>query len=268
MSIHPTAIIDPKADIDASVEIGPFSIVDANVRIAAHSRLFQNVYVTGWTEIGESCEVHPGAIVGHVPGDIKYKGARTYCRIGRDTILREYVTVHRGTEPDSATTIGERCFLLAGCHVGHNCTIGNDVTIINDALLAGHVSIGDRTTIGGDVGLHQFVRVGTLAMLAGNANVVMDVLPFALTDLQGKVAGLNRVGLRRAGISREEVIEIREAYRTLFASRLPFRQAVESVIPNMQTPAGQTLAAFLQAPTRRGIAGRPRKKKSDESDLA
>lgn len=258
LPIHPTAIVDPKAELDPTVEVGPYCIIDAHVRIAAHCRLIHNVYLTGWTEVGPGCELHPGAIVGQVPGDIKYKGARTYCRIGRDTILREYVTIHRGTEPESATTIGDRCFFLAGSHAGHNCAVADDVTIINSAVLGGHVQVGHRATLGGQAAVHQFVRVGELAMLAGTARVVMDVLTFALADPLGRISGLNSVGLRRAGIPREDILEIREAYRTLFASGLPFSEAVARVITTMRTPAGKRLAAFLAVPSRRGIAGRPK----------
>lgn len=258
MSIHPTAIVHPKAEIDPTVEVGPYCVIDGDVRIGPNCKLFQNVYLTGWTEIAEGCELHPGCVVGHVPGDIKYKGAKSFCRVGRGTILREYVTIHRGTEPESATEIGERCFFLACSHLGHNGSVADDVTIINNALLGGHISVGRRVTVGGQVGVHQFVRVGELAMIAGCAKLVMDIPPFALTDVQGRIAGLNRIGLRRAGVPREEVLEVREAYRVLYGSRLPFSQAVEKVLAMMRTPSGKVLADFLAAPSRRGIAGRSR----------
>jgi UDP-N-acetylglucosamine acyltransferase len=258
VSIHPTAILNPNAEIDPTVEVGPYCVIDGDVRIGPNCRLFHNVYVTGWTEIAEGCELHPGCVVGHVPGDIKYKGARTYCRVGRGSILREYVTIHRGTEPESATVIGERCFFLAGSHVGHNGTVGDEATVINNALLGGHVLVGRRATVGGQVGVHQFVRIGELAMIAGCAKLVMDIPPFALTDVQGRVAGLNRIGLRRAGVPREEVLEVRELYRVLYGSRPPFSRAVEKVLAAARSPAGRVLAEFLAAPSRRGIAGRSR----------
>jgi len=233
-------------------------VIDAHVQIASGCRLYHNVYLTGWTQIGEDCELHPGVIVGHAPQDIKYAGQRTYCRIGRGTILREYVTVHRGTEPESETVVGEDCFILAGSHVGHNCRVGRGVTLINNTLLGGHVTVEDRATLGGAAGIHQFVRIGELAMVAGCARVVMDVVPFALADTDGRVAGINRVGLRRAGMPREHVLEIREAYRTLFALGLPFREAVEKLANDVKTPPGLRLLKFLQCESRKGIAGRPR----------
>ena len=258
MAIHPTAIIDPAAELDASVEVGPFCVIDAHVRVAADCRLYQGVYLTGWTEIGAGCELHPGVIVGHAPQDLKYQGERSYCRIGRGTILREYVTVHRGTEPESETVVGETCFLLGGSHVGHNCRVGDSVTMVNNALLAGHVEVGDRVTIGGVAALHQFVRIGELAMIGGLGHVSQDVVPFALTDTSGRVAGINRVGLRRAELPEAHVQDIRESYRVLFGQRLPFREAINRLEDMVSTPSGKKLLRFVQAKSARGIAGRTR----------
>ncbi len=258
MAIHPTAIIDPAAELDASVEVGPFCVIDAHVRVAADCRLYQGVYLTGWTEIGTGCELHPGVIVGHAPQDLKYQGERSYCRIGRGTVLREYVTVHRGTAPESETVVGENCFLLGGSHVGHNCWVGDNVTMVNNALLAGHVQVGDRVTIGGVAALHQFVRIGELAMVGGLGHVSQDVVPFALTDTSGRIAGINRVGLRRAEFPEAHVQEIREAYRVLFGQRLPLRDAISRLEDMVRTPSGKQLLRFVQAKSTRGIAGRTR----------
>lgn len=265
MAIHPTAIIDPKAELDASVEVGPYCVIESNVHVAAGCRLYHGVYLTGWTEIGENCELHPGVIVGHEPQDTKYGGERSYCHIGRGTILREYVTIHRGTVPDSETVVGEDCFLLGGSHVAHNCILGDRVTLINNVLLGGHVEIGNGATLGGAAMVHQFVRIGELAMIAGDARVTKDVVPFALSDVKGRVAGLNRVGLRRAGLTREQVQDIREAYRLLFAKGLAFPEAVERLAGEAQSPPCQRLARFLQEHSKRGVAGRSRSKgKSSE----
>jgi len=261
MAIHATAIIDKKAEIDSTTDIGPFCVIEGHVRVAGGCRLYQGVYLTGWTEIGEDCVIHPHTVVGHEPQDVKYKGERSYCRVGRGTILRENVTIHRGTIPESATVVGEDCFLLAGAHVGHNCVVGNNVTIINNVLLAGHVEVGDRVTLGGAAGIHQFVRIGELAMISGTARVVQDILPFALIDPDGRIAGLNRIGLRRAGISRDEVHHLRLAYRTLFASDLPFSEATKKVATEPATGATKRLAQFLQQPSKRGIAGRSRSRR-------
>jgi len=276
--IHPTALVHPKAELDSTVEVGPYCVIDANVRVAAGCRLFHNVYLTGWTQIGEQCILHPGVIVGHDPQDTKYAGSKTYCRIGKNTILREYVTIHRGTTPDSSTQVGDDCFLLGGSHVAHNCHVGNRVTLINNALLAGHVEVGDGVTVGGGAGAHQFVRIGELAMIAGNARVSMDVLPFAMIDVDGRVAGLNRVGLRRAGLQREQVESVRQAYRTLYGGGLPFSEAVQQLAGELhaanssgihESPTAamhkarpqpvESIVKFVQSPSRRGIAGRTRK---------
>ena len=258
MAIHPTAIIDPAAELDSTVEVGPNCVIDAHVRVASGCRLYQGVYLTGWTEIGEDCELHPGVIVGHAPQDTAYGGERSFCQIGRGTGLREYVTIHRGTIPDSKTVVGEDCFVLAGSHVAHNCVIGRGVTLINNGLLGGHAVVEERATIGGAVGIHQFTRIGELSMIAGCARVTMDIVPYALVDAQGRISGLNRVGLRRAEIPREHIMEVREAYRLLFASGLPFSEAIEQLATDVKFPPGQRLLRFLQSETRRGIAGRAR----------
>lgn len=267
MAIHPTAIVDPKAELDPTVEVGPYCVIEANVHVAAGCVLMQNVYLTGWTEIGENCVLHPGVIVGHAPQDVKYDGSRTYCRIGRNNILREYVTIHRGTTPESVTTVGDDCFLLAGSHVAHNCTVGNHVTLINSVLLGGYVSVGDQATIGGAAGIHQFVRIGELAMVKGNATAVMDVVPFAITGLDGRVLGINRVGLRRASLTPEEREDIRQAYRILFGRAGRFSEAVARLATTVRTPAGRRLLEFVRAESKRGIAARSRKKSvQPESD--
>jgi UDP-N-acetylglucosamine acyltransferase len=256
--IHPTAVVDRKAELDSSVEVGPYCVIEENVRVAAGCRLYQGVYLTGWTEIGEDCVLHPGVVVGHMPQDIKYTGERSYCRVGKRTILREYVTIHRGTIPESATVVGDDCFLLAVSHVGHNCTVGNGVTLVNAVLLGGHVTVGDRATFGGGAAVHQFARIGELTMVAAGALVRMDIVPFAMTDRDGRIAGLNAVGLRRAEIPREQVLELRRAYRELFGRGAALPESVESLAASAKSPPVQRLVGFLQAESKRGISGRAR----------
>ena len=258
MSIHPTAVVDPKAELDSSVEVGPFCVIEKHVRVAAGCRLYQGVFLTGWTSIGENCELHPGCVVGHAPQDTKYGGQRTFCRIGKGNVIREYVTIHRGTVPESETVIGDDCFLLAGSHIGHNCAIGNGVTLINNVMLAGHVTIEDRAIISGGAGVHQFVRIGSLAMVGGNAGVQMDIVPFALVDRSGRIAGVNRIGLRRADTPQEDIHEIREWYRCLFDSGLSISAAVEKFVETVRTPCGKKLSDFLRGESKRGFAGRSR----------
>lgn len=246
--------------------MGPFCVIDAHVRVDANCRLYQGVYLTGWTRIGPGCELHPHVIVGHAPQDTKYQGERSFCRIGPRTILRENVTIHRGTIPESETIVGEECFLLGGSHVAHNCIVGDRVTLINNVLLAGHVEIADRVTMGGGAAVHQFVRVGELVMIAGNACVTMDIPPFMLVDAQGRIVGLNRVGIRRAELPREEVAEIREAFRLLYGSNLMFRDAVDRLSRQVQTPSGLKLLDFVRKKCIRGYAGRSRRRPPEVFD--
>ncbi len=257
MSIHPTAIVDPAARIEDDVEIGPCCVIDANVRIASGCRLLHHVFVTGWTTIERECVLHPGVIVGHEPQDLKYDGSRSYCRVGERTILREYVTIHRGTEPESETVVGRECFLLAGAHVAHNCNVGDGVTLINNVLLAGHVTIGKGATLGGGAVVHQFVRIGEGVMVPGNARVPKDLVPFALADVEGRIAGLNRLGMRRSGMSREDLVALRDAYRIVFTAGLKPAEAADKLADH-PNPHCRILATFLKETSRRGLAGRAR----------
>lgn len=259
LSIHPTAIIDRKAELDGSVEIGPYCVIEGNVQVAAGCRLYHGVYLTGWTRIEENCVLHPGVIVGHEPQDTKYGGRRSYCRVGRGTILREYVTIHRGNAEDTETSVGEECFLLAGTHVGHNCVVGDRVTLVNNVLLGGFVEIGDGATLGGQTVAHQFVRIGELVMVAGFARVTRDVVPFAMTNTRGDVAGINRIGMRRAGISQDDMRQIREVYRTVFARGNSFEQAVTRLASSGASGPCARLVLFLTAESKRGVAGRSRR---------
>lgn len=257
--IHPTAVVDPQAQLDGSVDVGPFCVIDGDVRVSAGCRLYQGVFLTGWTEIGEGCVLHPGVVVGNVPQDVKFGGERSYCRVGRGTVLREYVTVHRGTIPESSTVIGDDCQIMASAHVAHNCQIGNGVTMINAVMLAGHVAVGDGAVIGGGAGVHQFVRIGEGAMIAGHAEVPMDVLPFTLTDREGRIAGLNRIGLQRAEASRADVRELREGLRVLLARGLSLDERNQRLREQMTTPLGMRMVAFAEGDSVRGLAGRSRR---------
>lgn len=258
MSIHPTAIIHKNAELDSDVTVGPYCIIEEHVRIGKGTRLYQNVFLTGWTAIGEHCVLHPNVIVGHEPQDVKYKGERSYCRVGNRNVFRENVTIHRGTAPESETVVGDDCFLLAGAHVGHNCRVGNRVTLINSAALGGHVQIGDAVTIGGNSGVHQFVRIGELTMIAACGKAAQDVIPYALVDKDGRIAGLNRIGLRRAGLPREDVEELHEAYRMLFRGS-SFARNSAALCQRLSTPSGLKLREFLQGESKRGFAGKPRR---------
>jgi UDP-N-acetylglucosamine acyltransferase len=228
MGIHPTAIISAKAELDSSVEVGPHAIIEEHVTISAGTRVWANAYLTGHTTIGRDCQIHMGAVIGHEPQDLKFdRNCRSYLRIGDRTVFREYCTVHRGTEPESATIIGNDCFLMAQAHVGHNCVVGNGVIMANAALLAGHVHIGDRAFISGCAVVHQFTHVGRLALLSGLSGVSMDVPPFTLAAERNAVHALNIVGLRRAKIARNAIAELKQLFRLFYSSGLNVRDALE-----------------------------------------
>ncbi len=227
MLIHPTAVISSKAELDSSVEVGPHAIIEEHVKIGAGTRIWANVYLTGHTEIGRDNQIHMGAVIGHEPQDLKFDRARrSYLRVGDRNVFREYCTVHRGTDTESATVIGNDNFLMASSHVGHNCVIGHNIILANAVLLGGHVHIGDRAFVGGGAVIHQFTLVGRLAMLSGNARVSMDVPPFTIESERNRVHALNLVGLRRANVPAPAVSELKKLFRLVYLSGLNGTQAL------------------------------------------
>ena len=253
MPIHPTAVIDPRAQLDDSVEIGPYAVIEGPVRIAAGTSLAAHAHLLGHTVIGSGCRIHSGAVIGDWPQDRSYNGAQSYCRIGNETVIREHVTIHRGTAPESETVVGDRCLLLAHSHVAHNCRVGDDVLLVNGALLAGYVTVGNRAVISGNAAVHQFSRVGELAMIGGLAKITRDIPPFLMFDGAGVCVGVNTVGLRRAGFSREERQEVKAVYKALYRTPGSASRVIAELEPVIATPAGRTLLAFLKTPSKRGI---------------
>jgi UDP-N-acetylglucosamine acyltransferase len=253
LPIHPTAVIDPQSQLDPSVEIGPYAVVEGPVRIGAGCRLAAHVHILGHTTIGDGCRIHSGAVIGDWPQDRAYTGAESYVRIGKENVIREHVTIHRGTAPGSETVIGDRCLLLAHSHLAHNCGLGDDVLLVNGALLAGHVTVGNRAVISGNAGIHQFSRVGELAMIGGLAKITRDIPPYLMFDGPGVCVGVNVIGLRRAGYSREDRQEIKAIYKTLYRTPCSFSRAIAEIESFVSTPAGRTMLEFLKAPSKRGI---------------
>lgn len=253
MPIHETGVIDPRAEIDPSAELGPYVVVSGPVRIGPRTVVDPYALLTGATEIGAACRIHAGAVIGDVPQDRAYAGGESFCRIGERTIIREGVTIHRGTAPGSTTQIGSGCFLMANSHVGHNCTLGDEVVLVNGALLGGYVEVGDGAVISGNAAVHQFCRVGELAMISGLAKVTRDVPPFLMTDRDGLCVGVNTVGLRRGGYSAAERELVKQAYRILYRSSLSTRGALEKLELLTDSIAVQRLIAFLRTPSRRGL---------------
>lgn len=254
MPIHPTAILGPQCEIDPSADVGAYAIVEPGVRIGPQTRVYPHAYISQGTTIGARCAIHPFAVVGHHPQDLKWDRSPSYTRIGDDCVIREGAQIHRGTAPQSTTTLGNRVYVMATAHVGHNCDVGDDVILANAAMLSGYAQIGARTFISGCALLHQFVRVGTLVMISGGTRVPMDIPPYMTTGPLG-IHGPNVVGLRRAGFTPEQRTELRTAYKLLYRSGIPFREAVERVADMVRTEPGRTLVEFLQAPSKRGIRG-------------
>ncbi|NQU11027.1 acyl-ACP--UDP-N-acetylglucosamine O-acyltransferase [bacterium] len=248
MPIHPTAIINPRAELDPSVDVGPYVIIEDHVRIGAETWIAAHAYIACGTEIGRQNRIYPGAVLGHEPQDLKFDPATvSSLKIGDRNIFRECCTVHRGTDPDSATAIGHDCFLMAGAHVAHNCVLGNHVILTNAALLGGYVHVGDRVFISGGVAVHQFVHIGRLVMLSGNGRFTMDVPPFLLAAERNGIHGLNVVGLKRAGVSAAAVAEIKRLFRLFYRSGTNGRQALEQAQadPTFVTPDAREFIEFV-----------------------
>ncbi len=253
MSIHPTAVIDPRAQIHADCEIGPYAVVEGPVKIAGGTRVMAHATILGWTEIGEENEIHPGAVLGGAPQDKAYAGAETYLKIGRRNIFREHVQAHRGTAPGSSTIIGDGNYLMATAHVGHNCRLGADIVLANGALLAGHVEVGDGAFISGNCVVHQFVRVGKLALMRGLSGASRDVPPYAIMDWQHTVRGVNSVGLKRAGLDERSIRALKEAFRVLFRKGRNLSLALRELeIKEDLTPEVLSLLEFIRS-SKRGV---------------
>ncbi len=251
--IHTSAIIDKKASIGKDVDIGPNVIIEADVKVGPRVKIWPGAYLCGGTEIGEDTQIHMGAVIGHIPQDLAYKGGKSGVIIGKRNVIREYVTVHRGTKDGSQTIIGDDNYFMAVSHVGHNCEIGNKVIVSNGALLAGYVKVDDGAFISGNVVIHQFCRIGVLAMIGGFSGVNKDVPPYMLLRGPSRVRSVNLVGLRRAGYKAEDVRLIKEAFRLLYRADLNISQAIleiEKLLP--QTKELKNIADFIRD-SKRGI---------------
>ena len=253
--IHPLAHVEAGAQVDDDAEIGPYCFVGADVSIAAGCRLLAHVYVSGDTSIGARTVVHPHAALGGPPQSLNYRGGRTKLVIGADCKIREGVTMNTGTEDGGGVTrVGDHCFVMIGSHVGHDCTVGNHVIFANNVLLGGHVEVGDKVVFGGAVAVRQFVRIGERAMIVGLSGVRADVIPFAIASGPlARVVGLNVVGLRRSGVLRKELLDLRRAYRALFFGEGVFRDRIDRIAGEF---AGDALVARLIAFVRAGDTSR------------
>lgn len=246
--IHSTAIVHPKAELAEDVRVGPFTIIEGDVVVGSGTQIDSHVLVADGARIGRNCRFHHGAVVGSVPQDLKFGGEKTTLEIGDNTVVREYCDLNRGTEHRDRTVIGKECFLMAYTHVAHDCLIGDRVILANAVQLAGHVTIEDQVIIGGMVPIHQFCSVGQHAFIGGGYRVVQDVPPYILAAGEPLTyKGLNRVGLKRRGFSRESIRALQRCYRMIYRSGLNLSQALEAVrsdVPDL--PEVRTVLEFIR----------------------
>jgi UDP-N-acetylglucosamine acyltransferase len=245
---HATATVDPKAELGNDVVVGPFCVVEAGAQVGDGCRLESHVTVKTGTTVGKRNVFASGSVIGGDPQDRKYAGEPTFLRIGDDNVFREYVTLHRATGEGNETRIGDRNYLMAFVHVGHNVTLHDDITVANSVGVSGHVTVEDMANIGGMTGIHQFVRIGRLAMVGGMSRIVRDVPPFMLCEgVEQTVHDINAVGLRRIGVSQESRLALHKACKLLFKSQLGLTNAMEIVRREVrQTPEVEYLLAFLE----------------------
>lgn len=254
MKIHPSAVIDQRAVLADDVEIGPFTIVGGDVTIGAGTVLQSHVVLEGSVGIGARNVIGHGCIIGAPPQDLGFKPAtQSSVAIGDDNVLREYCTIHRGTSEGSATTIGNRTFLMVGVHIGHNCRVADGVIIANNCLLAGYVEIDERAFIGGGTTFHQNMHVGRLVMAQGSSAFGKDIPPFLLAAERNFVFGMNVLGMRRAGFTAAERDDVKRAFKLLYKSGLNTRQALEQASATEFGALGREFFEFVGNAGKRGI---------------
>jgi len=252
MSIHPTAVISPRARIASDARIGPYVVIEDDVVIGEGCEIASHAVIKQFTTLGRGNRVFEHAVLGGLPQDVKFKNEASRLIIGDENLIREGATLHRASGEGEATRVGSRNFLMIGVHIAHNCVVGDDNIFANEVALAGHITIEDHVFLSNGVGCHQFVRMGRFAMVGGKSKIVQDVLPFFITDGNPpRVRGLNSVGLRRAGFSTKERSALKEAYRILFRSRLALEDAI-SEMTELNDSNVEHLVNFIRG-SRRGF---------------
>ena len=255
-----------KARIDPSSEIGPYTVIEDDVTIGPKNQIGPHVFIGRYTTIGSGNEIHAGAVLGDKPQDKAFKDQPSYLVIGDDNIIREYATIHRGTAAESTTRVGNDCFIMGSAHIGHNCQIADGVVVANFAGISGYVEIGERAFVSGGSLIHQFVRIGRLCMIAGGTRVTMDIPPFLMVVHETDVININLVGLRRAGLGKDDIRGIRGAYKLLYRSGKTFRKALnELALLGGANSYVQEMIDFTSVRSKRGIAGPPHRGRRDES---
>jgi UDP-N-acetylglucosamine acyltransferase len=264
MAIHPTAVIESGAEIGKDVQVGAFSYIDHDVQIGDGCVIGSHVTVMPYTSVGKNCQIHAGAVLGDLPQDLAFRSEKSFVKIGENCVIREGVTIHRGTKSGTVTSVGNDCLLMAFSHLAHNVKVGNKVIIANGALLAGYVEVGDQAFISGNCLVHQFARIGRLAMMSGGSAVHKDVPPFCTTRSVSlnKVMGLNVVGMRRAGVSSEDRLIMKRAFKILYQSNLTLPQAIAQLEAEFTSPMVLELCDFVKS-SQRGICTFAKKSKQE-----
>jgi UDP-N-acetylglucosamine acyltransferase len=256
MNIHPTAIVDPSAKVSASCSIGPYCVIGANVELGENCQLRSHVVIGGPTKLGSDNQIHAFAAIGGDPQDVTYRGEPTRLEIGDRNVIREYVTITRGTAKGTGVTrVGSDILIMAYTHIGHDCVIGDHSMLVNGATLAGHVTVEEWAVVGALCPVHQFVRIGAHSYVGGGTTITQDVLPYSMTSAERDTHAfmLNKVGLQRRGFSRERITKLHHAYKVLLASRLNTSQALEKL--RLEVDRGEdveTLMRFIES-SQRGV---------------
>lgn len=252
MSIDPTAKVSPDAELGSGIEIGPYAVVEPGVIVGDGCRIEAHAVLKTGLRLGKDVRVFEGAVLAGEPQDFKFSGADSFAEIGDGSIIREFATVHRSAFDGEVTRVGRNCLLMAYGHVAHDCEIGDHAVVASYAALAGHIQIEPRAFISGGVVIHQFTHIGELSMIGGGSKVNLDVPPYFTVDgVPGRAIGLNTVGLKRAGLGEDEIRALKAAFRILYRSKLPLREALERIEP-LDTPQTRHLVEFIRS-SERGI---------------
>ncbi len=263
ISVHPTASVHPRARLDSGVKIGPYVVIGENVSILKDTAIDAHVCITGRTEVGMKCRFSPFSSIGTEPQDVSYRGEETCVKIGNDNFFREFITIHRGTvKGRGETVIGNGNYFMAFSHVAHDCIVGGNTVFLHGATIGGHVDVDDFSTIGALSGIHQFCRIGKYAFIGGNTVVTQDVLPFCRVagGRPTLLYGLNAIGLRRLGFSRERIMALKEMFKIIFYSNMNTSQAIEQIEKKFSPGTDRDeILSFIRS-SRRGIVKKPSEK--------
>lgn len=267
MNIHPTAVVNAGAEIGSDVEIGPYAVIGPDVRIGPGTVVRSHAVIDRFVRIGRGNVIGPGCVIGAGPQDLSFtEERRTTVEIGDDNVIREHCTIHRGSSEGTATTIGDKNFLMVGAHIGHNCALANNVIVANNCLLAGHVRVDDQAFLGGGSTFHQNMRVGRLVMVQGSSAFGKDLPPFTLAAERNAIFGLNLIGIRRAGFNSEEREDIKAAFKLLYLSGLNLSQAIEAAAHANLGERGREFFAFVEEAKKRSVC--PYRGKKDRTNAA